>query len=167
MKTNTRNQSNLTDESREMLIQMGINPDNAPEEIFEEPSEETMIVEKETAEEKAKFVFDFDLFEEEDEEEFTLNELQKAMQKVLRQNSRKMARARFYISGEDESGLPYGNFNGAGPRAITMYQPDHPEAGKGRNYGKVFYKWGDSRVVALMDAIFEECGWDKELLLKE
>lgn len=164
-------QSNLTDESRQMLIQMGINPDNAPEELFEEPYEEEVIVleedVEETVEEKPKFVFEFDLFEEEDEEEFTLNELQKAMQKVLRQNSKKMARARFYISGEDENGLPYGNFNGAGPRAITMYQPDHPEAGKGRNYGKVFYKWGDSRVVALMNAIFEECGWNKEELLEE
>lgn len=165
-------QGNLTDESREMLIQMGINPDNAPveEDIYEKSYEEIVIPEEveETGEKECKFVFEFDLFEEEDKEEFTLNELQKAMKEVLRQNSKKMARARFYISGEDENGIPYGNFNGAGPRAITMYQPDHPDAPKsGRNYGKVFYKWGDSRVVELMNAIFEECGWNKEELLEE
>ena len=137
-------------------------PEPKAEEVVE-PMEET------TPTSENPFVFSFDMMDKKEEgevegETFELNKLQEAMKKVLRDNSKEMARARFFINGEDENGLPYGNFNGAGKRAITMYQPEHPDAGTGRNYGKVFYRWSNPKVVALMDAIFMECGWDKTLL---
>lgn len=171
-RTNTTFQSNLTDEQIENLKAMGF-----MEEIPEEPVEERVqlmdipLVEEKIQEVKemkdSKFVFEFDFMDDEVDEKFVLNELQEAMKRVLRDNSKKMAQARFFINGEDENGLAYGNFNGAGPRAITMYQPDHPEAGKGKNYGKVFYRWTNPKVVPLMEAIFQECGWNPEELLKE
>lgn len=134
----------------------------------DEPVEEVPLeIVEETPAKAPKFVFSFDMMDENGpSEKFVMNALQEAMADVLRQNSKEMARARFFINGEDENGLPYGNFNGAGARAITMYQPEHPKAGKGRNYGKVFYPWTDERVVSLMNAIFEECGWDPQELLK-
>lgn len=72
---------------------------------------------------------------------------------------------RVYINTVEEStGLEYGVFNGAGARAITMYNPDHPDAPtSGPNYGKVFYKWGEERVVKLLHAIFDEYFVEKEM----
>lgn len=154
--------SNLTDEQiATMYEDIGFGFDEVPEEIVEP--------ETKTSEEKdkPKFVFTFEEQFEDEKENFELPELYKRMKKVLVQNSKAMSRARFYIKGEDENGLPFGNFNGAGNRAITMYQPDHPEAGTGRNYGKMFYRWTNPKVIALMDAIFEECGWDKNELMEE
>lgn len=72
---------------------------------------------------------------------------------------------RVYINTVEEStGLKYGVFNGAGPRAITMYNPDHPDAPtSGPNYGKVFYHWNEERVVKLLHAIFDEYFVEKEV----
>lgn len=164
---NNENQSisNLTDEQISQMYKeyenMGFSFNEVPEEIVE-PKPETSQEEKD----KPKFVFTFEQFEDE-EENFELPEIYKRMKKVLIENSKPMSRARFYIKSEDENGLPFGNFNGAGNRAITMYQPDHPEAGTGRNYGKMFYRWTNPKVMGLMDAIFEECGWDKNELMEE
>ena len=180
MKTKTTSQfGKLTDEQIENLKAMGF-----MEEIPEEPVEEKVqlvedvpLVEEKIEEVKemsSKFVFEFDFMDDEVDEKFVLNEMQEAMKQVFFKkdengikNSVKMSRVHLYIPTEDENGLPYGNFNGAGPRAITMYQPDHPEAGKGKNYGKVFYRWSNPKVVPLMEAIFERCGWNPEELLKE
>lgn len=64
---------------------------------------------------------------------------------------------------EEATGLAYGVFNGAGARAITMYNPDHPDAPtSGPNYGKVFYRWGEARVEGLLHAIFDECFIEEE-----
>ena len=164
---------NMTDEQIASIEAMGLMapsviPEISPEEeTVEEVKIEIIGGDGETKTVAPKFVFKAEDIFESNEEEFELNELEKEMRTVLQVNSKEMARARLFISGEDENGLPFGNFNGAGGRAITMYQPEHPEAGTGRNYGKVFYRWTNPKVVELMHAIFEECGWDPAELLEQ
>ena len=167
-RTTTTTQGNMIDE-QEILGAFNIGDFKPVEGKIITPTPETITPVPAVSPKKApKFVFNADeVFGGEEEEKFTLNDLQKAMKDVLQANSKAMARARVFITGEDENGLPFGNFNGAGNRAITMYQPDHPEAGTGRNYGKVFYRWSNPKVVDLMNAIFEECGWDPAELLEE
>lgn len=169
---NELNFSNMTDEQIASIEAMGLMaPSVIPEITSEEETEEVKVEiiggDGEAKPVTPKFVFKAEDVFDSQEEEFELNELEKEMRKVLQANSKEMARARLFISGEDENGLPFGNFNGAGGRAITMYQPDHPEAGTGRNYGKVFYRWTNPKVVELMHAIFEECGWDPAELLEK
>jgi len=165
-KRTTTTQSNMTDE--QVLGAFNIGDFKPVEGKVITPEAEVNPSPTVPAKKAPKFVFNADeVFGDEEEEKFTLDDLQKAMKDVLQANSKAMARARVFISGEDENGLPFGNFNGAGNRAITMYQPDHPEAGTGRNYGKVFYRWSNSKVVDLMNAIFEECGWDPAELLEQ
>lgn len=156
----------------ESLEMMGITPDMIPEMVNpaeEEPKEEVMTIKEETSPEEeilSKFVFKLDESVE-DQEEFELPAFYKKFKETLTKkdangisNSIRMARQVPKIkieTIEEETGLPYGIFNGAGPVAITMYNPEHPDAPKsGRNYGKVFYRWGEERVMGVADAIYKE-----------
>jgi len=170
-------QSNLTDEQIALNARLGIPTPEVEGEIL---TSETKVVETPVKEVKTrKFSFKientlptatepeerFELSEEDEElkqflttknEEFGLDEKGEALtpSKFLARQ-----RPRIHIDKiEEATGLSYGVFNGAGARAITMYNPDHPDAPKsGANYGKVFYRWGEKRVEGLLHAIFEQC----------
>lgn len=158
--------SNMTDEQlAQMYESFGF------EEEVQEPESEPVV--EEVPETTTKLTLNFGV-EDAEEGGFELPVLYEAMKEAFSQRiegetlSVLMARERIFLKQKDEQGIEYGNFNGAGPRAITMYQPEHPDAPKsGRNYGKVFYHWDEERIVPLLDAIFEAYGLDPQVALQE
>lgn len=166
---NNVSMSNMTDEQLANLYEeyagFGFESNEIPEpepEIVEEIPEE--IPETTTK-------LTLKLFKEEVNEDFKLPILYEAMKEAFDQTiegdrlSVIMANAHLLVKTDNEV---FGNFNGAGPIAVTMFNPEHPDAPKsGKNYGKVFYHWDDDQIMELLDAIFETYGLDPQIALEE
>ena len=178
MKTKmTTTQGNLTDEQIALNARLGIPTPEVEGEILTSEAEVVETPVKEVKTRRFNFKVENTLPTEEPRKRFKLSEEDEELKQFLiTQNedfgfdektgealtpSKFLARQRprVYISTvEEATGLAYGVFNGAGARAITMYNPDHPDAPtSGPNYGKVFYRWGEERVEGLLHAIFDEC----------
>ena len=139
-------------------------------EIIEEPEDERIYMETKTMKKEtpidleAIFELDEDAVEEEIEEEVEFNETEQAMIDLLKEKSRELSQFCFYIERKDGEGIEFGNFNGAGDRAITMYQPEHPDAPKsGKNYGKMFYRWTNEVVKDVLYGIFEQAKKNRKM----
>ena len=163
----------LTDEQIALNARLGIpTPDVKGEvlspkaEVVETPVETPV---KEVKTRRFSFKIENSLPVEEPKERFKLSKEDEELKQFLITEDEELGmtpslflarqRPRVHIGAIEEStGLAYGVFNGAGAKAITMYNPDHPDApSSGQNYGKVFYRWSDEAVVGLLHAIFEQC----------
>lgn len=155
--TQTQNLKALEVENKEALEAYGFSFDEIPE----EPEDEKIYMESKTMKPETKIDLEamFSLKVEETVEEVPVefSDVEEAMISLLKEKSRELAGYRFFIEGLDEDGVPFGNFNGAGDRAITMYQPDSEKTpDSGRNYGKRFYRWTEGDVKDVLYAIFEQ-----------
>lgn len=162
MKNTQQDFKALEVENENVLEAYGFSFDEIPEEPRDEIMyRESTIMKPETKEEiDLASIFELkvpDVEEEIEEETVEFNETEEAMITLLKEKSRELSKYCFYIEKEDADGIPYGNFNGAGDRAITMYQPDSPKsANNGRNYGKMFYQWKKTITKDVLYAIFEQ-----------
>ena len=159
--TQTQDFKALEVENKEALEAYGFSFDEIPEEPRDEIMyRESTIMKPETKKEiNLEEMFSLKVPEETVEEEVPVefSDVEEAMISLLQEKSRELAGYRFFIEGLDKDGVPFGNFNGAGKRAITMYQPDSEQTpDSGRNYGKRFYKWTEGDVKDVLYAIFEQ-----------
>ena len=133
-----------------------------PDYEVEEPEDEKIYMESKTMKPETKEIdleamFSLKVEETVEEVPVEFSDVEEAMISLLKEKSRELAGYRFFIEGLDEDGVPFGNFNGAGDRAITMYQPDSEKTpDSGRNYGKRFYRWTEGDVKDVLYAIFEQ-----------
>ena len=165
----TISQGTLTDEQIALNARLGIPTPEIEGEVLTSEAEVVEIPVKEIKTRKFNFKVENTLPTEEPRKRFKLSEEDEELKQFLITEDAELGmtpslflarqRPRVHIGAIEEStGLAYGVFNGAGKRAITMYNPDHPDAPtSGPNYGKVFYRWSDEAVVGLLHAIFEQC----------
>lgn len=165
----TTTQGTLTDEQIALNARLGIPTPEIEGEILTSEAEVVETPVKEIKTRRFNFKVENTLPTEEPRKRFKLSEEDEELKQFLITEDAELGmtpslflarqRPRVHIGAIEEStGLAYGVFNGAGKRAITMYNPDHPDAPtSGPNYGKVFYRWSDEAVVGLLHAIFEQC----------
>ena len=164
--TQTQNLKALEVENKEALEAYGFSFNEIPEEPRDEIMyrESTIMKPEEEIDLEAIFELDEDAIEEVEEEIVEFNKTEEAMITLLKEKSRELSQFCFYIEKKDGEGIEFGNFNGAGDRAITMYQPEHPDAPKsGKNYGKMFYRWTNEAVKDVLYGIFEQAKKKKKM----